>query len=199
MKNYFKTVSPYVIVIAIMAIIIIFMQQCGGNTEIVEVETIVHKTDSIPYEVVIEKIKKEKEFVYVEVPVEIPQDVDTPSILADYYVKRFTQDTAIDNDTVALVLINDSIYKNRIQYRYVKFENRVPKIVDSIFVTKTVYVQQECANKYNIGIGGVLGGNTGRLNAGVSILLNTPKKASYSISYDVINKEAEVGIYWMLK
>lgn len=200
MKKYLKNISPYVIVIAILVVIIIIMQQCSNkktcNCKKIETK-IIHKTDTIPYEVIVEKIKTE--FIYSEVTVKIPQNVDTFAILSDYYKKRNYIDTIMDIDTLALIVINDSVYKNNLQYRQFEYKNRVPKIIDSIFIYNTVYESAKECSKWNFGIGGILGGNTDTFNAGVSILLCTPKKSSYTLSYDVINKTYNIGVYWMFK
>lgn len=53
----------------------------------------------------------------------IIEPVDTTKILAEYYAKVEYVDT-VKNDSSALIVINEVLYKNRIQDRLVRFQNR---------------------------------------------------------------------------
>ena len=197
--KYLKTVSPFVIVIAILVLLLILCKECQRCKPCPDVETetiIVYKTDTVWKEIVITQIDTVFKYVFIDKP--IPPDADCDEVKQDYFGCRYYEETLIDNDTLAYLQINDSVCRNRLVYRDWTYINKVPKIVETVEIITTKTIIEPC-NRFNLGIGGTLGGNTDRFNAGASIMLQTNKKSSYTVSYDFINKEANIGIYWMLK
>ena len=196
MKQYLKHVSPYVIIIAIMFVIIIIMQQCNGGK--VKTETVYKtKTDTlIKYNDRI--IEGEKIYIPYDKIVyrDVPADVDTAEILKQYYAVYYTPDVILNNDSVAYIALFDSISQNRVIYRRYEYKDNTPTQI----ITNTTIVDtcKEC-KRFNLGFGGFLGGNQNTFQAGISIMLQTNKKAAYTVSYDVINKTAQAGIYWTIK
>lgn len=95
------------------------------------------KRDTIPlYDTVWEKGNTE----YVLIP------VDTANILKDYFSQVIYKDT-VKNDTSALIVLNETILKNRIKMREVIFQNRRPTAII-----------EERKNALVFGIGGTLNG-----------------------------------------
>ena len=199
MGKYFKNISPYLVVIAILVILLILCRECQRCSPPPETEIkydTIYITDTIDHVFVLDSTKTEIEYVYIEKPV--PQYVDTAAILKDYFATRYYQDTLINNDTIAFLVINDSISENRVQNRHYYYENRVPKITETIYITKTIYETESC-NRFNIGIGGVIGGGFERFSAGLGVSVHSNSRTSYTASYDLINNEAKIGIYYMWK
>lgn len=135
--------------------------------------------------------------VYVPVPSDIiyfpvPGDIDTAEILNIFFAKYFYQDTAI-NDTNALIIVFDTITQNRIINRRINYTNRRPTQI----ITNTII--NSPAKLWNIGAGGFVGGNKTEFEAGASIIVTTNKKASYTASYDFINKTGRIGLFWNIR
>ncbi|NCD07540.1 MAG: hypothetical protein EOL97_15640 [Spirochaetia bacterium] len=197
MKNYFKNISPYIIVILVLVIALILTKQCQRCPVCPEpTTTVITKTDTIRDTTVITKTIYKllpKDTVYIEVPT----DVDTDEILKDYYAKKYYNNIYLD-DTSAYIGIEDTVFKNEIYSSKLTFINRRPTIINT-----TTYVTQydicEPCKQFNIGVGGLIGGYTDKFGAGPSIMLTTNKKASYSASYDIINKTGYFGLYWNIK
>jgi len=79
----------------------------------------VHHTDTIP---VYDTVWQPGDTQYVLIP------VDTMAILKDYYAKVHYLDT-VKNDSSALIVLNELVFKNRISSREVIFQNRRPTAI----------------------------------------------------------------------
>jgi len=197
MKNYFKNISPYIIVIAILVVIIILMKECKRCPTCPEpTTTVIHTRDTVWDTIRLTSV------VYKPLPketiwVEVPADIDTNEILKRYYAKLYYEDILKD-DTSAYIFIKDTITQNSIYTREWEFINRRPTIINT---TTTINQYDTCKDckRFNMGFGGFLGGNSGTFQAGVSMMLQTNKKSAYTVSYDVINKTGNIGIYWTIK
>lgn len=197
MKQYLKHISPYALIITILIIALIFTKECKRCPQCPEpITTIVMERDTVWDTIKITST------VYKPLPketiwVNVPSDIDTTEILKRYYAKIYYEDILKD-DTSAYILVKDTISQNSLYTRQYEFINRRPTEINT---TTTVYQYDTCkeCKRFNIGFGGFLGGNLDTFNAGFSIMLQTNKKSSYTLSYDPINKVGEVGIYWMIK
>ena len=126
-----KIVSYIMAALVGAVLVLILMRGCGPEPE-VDVRYI--KGDSIPYKVYENKPVPYKvvyrdtvtaydttildgDTVYVQVP------VDTALILRDYFATVIYADT-VKNDSSALIVINETLTKNRIASRQVWFQNR---------------------------------------------------------------------------
>lgn len=86
-------------------------------------EVLSHQVDTVTVERIKTEYRKGKDIeVIVEVPTYIPVDVDTASILRDYYSKRIYSDT-LRIDSLGYVAIRDTISENRILGRF--FDARI--------------------------------------------------------------------------
>ncbi len=193
MKKYLDKI-PY-IVIAILLVIIILMKECKRCPEVsIPDPTVITTTDTIYDTLLVESN------VYIPVPgpityVEIPQDVDTPAILATHFSKYPYNDT-LKNDSIAFIAVFDTIYQNKIYNRRWEYKDLTPAVINQ---TNIIYDTCQQCSQFNLGFGGLIGGYTDKFGVGPSILLTTNKKSSYSLSYDVVNKIAYFGIYWNIK
>ena len=117
---------------------------------------------------------------------------DTVLILKDYFTKYFYSDTIL-NDTSAQIIINDTIYKNRIISRLPKVKLYHPVITNTILTS-----ERHPERSRRVSAGFTIGGNLNQFNFGPALLLQTKKKTSYSLSYDLINKQVNLSLYWQL-
>lgn len=123
------------IVAALIGALIVFilLKQCGPKN-IVDVKYL--PGDSVPYTVYkdkpVPKIVTYRDTITDTITdtvivdgdtVVIIEPVDTTKILAEYYAKVEYNDT-VKNDSSALIVIREILYKNRIQDRLVRFQNR---------------------------------------------------------------------------
>lgn len=145
-------VLPYLIIVGLI-IFILNLKGCFGSSE--KGETI--KIGGKDYQVVKREIdtfyKIDKQVVYkkgkdipyeVEVVKEVPANVDTLSILKDYYARVFYKDTFKLKDTLGYLVVNDTIFKNRISSR--KFESfiKIPTIKETLYL-------KEISNNFYVG------------------------------------------------
>lgn len=203
MRNYFKNVSPYIIVILVMVIALILTKQCHRCPVYPEPTIqVITETDTV-YDT-IEIVKT----IYKPLPkdtlyIEISSAVDTTEILKDYYAKKYYNNIYMD-DTSAYIAIEDTIFKNELYTSKLTFINKRPTVINS---TTNIIQYDTCkaCKMFNMGIGGFitlkpsLDSLSNYFGAGASVMLTTNKKSSYAISYDFINKIAQFTLYYNLK
>jgi hypothetical protein len=182
---------PWLIIVALL--VMIFLQrECNhetpGRTETVIRFDTIH--DTVPYPV----IHYQPKLIYIDtgsVKWKL-QPVDTPAILAAFFAKHFYKDTLL-NDTNALIVVSDTISRNRIISR-----SPLLRIYPHI-IRQTKYIEQKAPGrrKFFLGIGA--GRNLNRFGFSANILYLSKKEHGYSFSYDVLNKSFYVGMYWKIK
>ena len=130
MKN---TVSNIVAALVGALIVFLLMKQCspgkGVDVRYLPGDSVpytVYKDKPVPYKVTYRDTITDTITDTVVVDgdtVVIIEPVDTTKILAEYYAKVEYNDT-VKNDSSALIVIREILYKNRIQDRLVRFQNR---------------------------------------------------------------------------
>lgn len=189
MKDFFKNIQTLLIVA--LVIIILFMRDCrGGNDPIepkvitkVEVKWDTLKIDSLVY------VPKWKTKIIHDT---IPSDVDTLSILKDYYTKYFYTDT-LNLDSLGSIIINDTISKNSILSRKIQPNVLIPTTT----IINTVYINE---NEFYLGVG--LQGKTNQLNyLGGEMLWRSKKRNVYGFGLGV-NQDFQpvlsTRMYWRI-
>ncbi len=193
MNKSIKNWSAFIIILAFT----IFINRCNSSNDQVTTPSlsetvIIHDTiqgDSIPY------------LVYVGVP--FPDTVysidsvqlipDTAAILSDYFQIRKYSDT-IRRDSSILVIINDSLTRNRLCGRSVFFQNLRP-----IAITHTTITKMQL-QAHSIFAGGNIGGSlVGRFSFSPSLAYSNKQGRMLSLQYDVINKELRAGYYFKIQ
>jgi predicted small secreted protein len=161
MKLFFNNIQNIIIVVLI--IIIILQQQCSGpstglnlfnknlkqptpieGTVITKIET---KWDTIKIDSLV-YIPKWRTHIITKYDT-IPTNIDTLSILKDYYTKYFYTDT-LDLDTLGNIVINDTISQNLITSR---------KIISNIYIPTTTIERDSLISKHEFYYGFGLAGN----------------------------------------
>jgi len=116
---------------------------------------------------------------------------DTVYILKDYNTKYSYSDT-IQSDSSALIVINDTIYKNRIYSR-----NPVIEVYNKT-INNTVVIPTP-PKKWHLIAGGGVYGNLDSFGFDANIGIRTRKGTDYSLGYDPINKYWRVGFMVVVK
>ena len=140
-----KTINIIAVCIGLVLLLIYFNDGCekpGGPITRIETFYDTIPGDSIPYPVMV----KVPYPVYIDSIVEIPADVDTLSILKDYFSTKYYRDTITD-DTSMFVIIIDTIGQNRIIGRGALFQNLREKAI----ITTNIYKDTDTKNKFLIG------------------------------------------------
>jgi hypothetical protein len=193
--TWLKKYAPWVI-IGILLVIIILLQQCGSGCPELPEPTVIHDTipgDSVPYETFIPKPYP----VFVEVPPDtFFKDMDTAqmmkachAIARDYYSKRSYRDTLKD-DTSAFVCLLDTVHQNQLQNRTLIFQNRRPTAINT-----TIYGE---IPRHKVFIGPVIGRSLDQFAVGASVLWVTKKRFAYQYTYDVLNNDHYLCLYYKI-
>jgi len=136
-----KKIFPYVIII-ILTIIIFYQKGCSGkkegsnvNIDGTEYQVIKHEIDTL-YQIDTQNFYRRGKDItkIVEVVKEIPANIDTLSILRDYYARVFYKDTFKLKDSLGYIVVNDTITTNRIFSReFISYIN-IPTIKETIYL-----------------------------------------------------------------
>jgi hypothetical protein len=174
-----KKLTPYVI-IAALAAVILFQEGCFGkktNGDVLNIngkkyEVIKHEIDTF-YETKTQTVYRKGQDITHEVEVvkEIPANVDTASILKDYYAKVFYNDTFKLKDTLGYIVINDTISKNRIAGRKFNSSINVPTIKETLYL-------KELNNNFFVGPSFQLGASP---SVGGDVHLKTKKDMLFGV------------------
>ncbi len=121
-----------------------------------------------------------------------PVPVDSAAIFEAYaklhhlhYTKNIYSDT-LKNDTSALIVLNDTVFKNELQNRSLTYQNRTPVY----YITKTLQMPQR--NQWYFG--GDVTGIRGRTSFDVSVIFER-KRVAYRYAYDPLVGEHSIGAY----
>lgn len=199
MKNL-KKITPYVVILGLV-LIILYQEGCFGKKKSGDIlningkkyEVIKHEIDTF-YETKTEtRYKKGKDIVHeVEVVKEIPANVDTASILKDYYARIFYNDTFKLKDTLGYIAVNDTISKNRIVGRKYYTSINIPTIKETIYL-------KELSNAWFIGPSFQLGNPA---SLGGDIQLKTKKDMLFGVGMGInsnITPYLRGSVSWKIK
>ncbi len=136
MKKYLSSIQS--ILIVVLAVILLFQNQCSRKKPVVEPEVIVTietKWDTVEV-VQTEYVPKWRTKVVIEHDT-VPSDVDTMMILNDYYSKYSYVDT-LTLDTLGFLVLNDTITMNSILSRSFVSNIKIPTTT----ITKEIYLNK---------------------------------------------------------
>lgn len=182
------------LIILILIVILILQRECNSpqppvnSTVVTKIETKwdTLKIDSLVY---VPKWKTRTETIHDT----IPSDIDTLSILKDYYAKYFYTDT-LDLDTLGNIVINDTVSRNIIVSRRIK---------PNVFIPTTTIHSNTTTNKTRLYTGINMSANRQSLNqAGVNLMLKTKKSKMYGVGIG-FNRDLQPvisgSLYWEIK
>ena len=209
MKALLKLDLKTILILVLLAAVI-FSQFFGKGKE--EVGEIV-KVDGKNYELLKHTVDTVYEEIQVEVPtyvpeyitkietveVQIPANVDSLKIIKDYFSKYEVKDTLL-LEGLGKGYITDVISQNKIESRSVKWDYKIPTILD------TKIVKELPKNQIYVG----LSTNFDQLNlinsVGAGVILKTKRDKIYQLNTGVANSitgETQPfiggGIYWKIK
>lgn len=209
MKSLLKLDLKTILILVLLAAVI-FSQFFGKGKE--EVGEIV-KVDGKNYELLKHTVDTVYEEIQVEVPtyvpeyitkietveVQIPANVDSLKIIKDYFSKYEVKDTLL-LEGLGKGYITDVISQNKIESRSVKWDYKIPTILD------TKIVKELPKNQVYVG----LNTNFDKLNlinsVGAGVILKTKRDRIYQLNTGVANSitgETQPfiggGIYWKIK
>lgn len=209
MKALLKLDLKTILILVLLAAVI-FSQFFGNGKE--EVGEIV-KVDGKNYELLKHTVDTVYEEIQVEVPtyvpeyitkietveVQIPANVDSLKIIKDYFSKYEVKDTLL-LEGLGKGYITDVISQNKIESRSVKWDYKIPTILD------TKIVKELPKNQVYVG----LNTNFDQLNlinsVGAGVILKTKRDRIYQLNTGVANSitgETQPfiggGIYWKIK
>jgi len=190
MKKYFKNLQTLLIVI--LALILLYQTQCTKKDP-VEPEVIVTietKWDTVSVTQT-EYVPKWRTKVVTEHDT-IHADIDTMSILKDYYAKYHYTDT-LTLDTLGYLVLNDTITRNSILSR---------SYVSKVQIPTTTITEKHYLNRRELYWGLGVHGSTSQLNyVGGEFLYRTKNKQAFGLGLGV-NQDFQpvVGgrMYWKL-
>lgn len=116
--------------------------------------------------------------------VQVPARIDTIEVIQDYVNTHYYCDTLL-NDSLAFIVIMDSISHNKIQFRSFEYRNRRPIAINQTIITTGSRV-------FRFGAGAYIGGNSNSFSAGVLFLASKDKNVFIS-GYDFIGKQVKIG------
>lgn len=179
MKKLFNNIQSVIIVVLI--IIIILQQQCSGPSIDFNLFGKKNKQPDAVEGTVITKIETKWDTVKFDSLIYIPKwrvrvdtvhdttlkDIDTLSVLKDYYAKYFYRDT-LDLDTLGNIIINDTISQNLIIFR---------EINPNIYIPKKIITKDSLISKHEFYTGFGLAGTKEQFNyIGAELLYRSKRK-----------------------
>lgn len=208
MKSLLKLDVKNILLILLIGVVV--FQQCGKTTEtpgeIIEVdgkkyELLEHKVDTVYEEKIVEVPKYTPHYIekIVEVEVQIPQDIDSLEVIKEYFSKFVVKDTLI-LEGLGKGYVTDIITQNKIESREIKWDYKIPTILD------TKIVKELPKNQLYVG----LNTNFDRVNlvnsVGGGLILKTKRDRIYQLNTGVANSitgETQPyvggGLYWKIK
>lgn len=184
-----KGKNTVIAILAVAVVILLLLRKCeGGGSTVTETKIdTVYKTvqsDTVyipkPHTVFVDRVKYRQVITEKLDTLYLPdlKEVDTLLILADYYKTRFYKDTIINQ--YGKIFINDEVSQNKIAFRNVGTDFRIPEI------TKTVTIMQPKRNQVYLGAG--LWGNARDVLSGyeVNLSLKTKQDRIVGLGYQQI-------------
>ncbi len=186
--------APWLIII-VLIVVIIFQRECNPSIKYTDrnhnIEVVI---DTIYDTVEIHSIQYVPSISYIDTGSVVWKyhSIDTALILADYFTKYYYQDTLL-NDTNALFIVSDTITQNRIV-------SRIPQLtIYPRLIKQTTFVKQVSQPNAKLFIGIGIGRNRAQFALAPSLMLITKKQTAYSLSYDLLNRDTYITMYWKLR
>lgn len=187
---------PYIVIIFLL-LVIFFQRECNSNLHEKSfndhtVEVVVH--DTVTDTVIIESVSYKPYYVYKDTGSTkyIILPIDTLKVISDYYSKYFCTDT-LQNDSNALIIVEDTILMNRIVSR----KSLVQVYPRTLSQTKLVTINPKLKGRLLLGTQVCFHSNSAGFAP--SLLYQSKKQSVISFSYDIFNNDFIVGFYWPIR
>jgi len=182
MKNV-TTILFLIVIVAISSFFITKEYFCSSKVKVkteINIDTVYKDTGSIQWKEPAPKITY-RDTGSIDT-VKINKDLDSAEIAKKYqeiyrefHTKNIYNDT-IKDDTNALIVIRDTVYRNKLQQRRSTYKDRTPTVVKN---EKKVYNRR----KFYVGVEG------GRHTLKPSVMYHTKKGWNIGLGYDFIGEE----------
>jgi hypothetical protein len=197
-------------ILVILLIGVVVFQQCGRQTEtpgeIISVdgkdyELLKHTIDTVYQEIKVEVPTDVPEYItkIETVEVEIPANVDSLQIIKDYFSKYEVKDTLL-LEGLGKGYITDIISQNKIESRNIKWDYKIPTILDTKIVKELPKNQLYLGLNTNFDKANVIN------SVGVGVILKTKRDRIYQLNTGLSNSitgETQPylggGMYWKIK
>ncbi len=197
-------------ILVILLIGVVVFQQCGRQTEtpaeIISVdgkdyELLKHTVDTVYEEMQIEVPTYVPEYItkIETVEVQIPTNVDSLQIIKDYFSKYEVKDTLL-LEGLGKGYITDIISQNKIESRNIKWDYKIPTVLDTKIVKELPKNQLYLGLNTNFDKANVIN------SVGVGAILKTKRDRIYQLNSGVSNSitgETQPyvggGLYWKIK
>lgn len=186
-NNIYKVFS----IVAALLICVLLYDKCNTNNNVkyetkdsivvITVDSIVNNFDTIY------KPKYVSKTVDRFIHDTIIANVDTASILRDYFAKYYYSDTI--NDSLYKIVINDTLSQNKISFRNVNIE-----FIERSFKEKTIIRTTPIKNKLYV-YGGVFINTNFNIDSHITFNF---KRHSFSPGYDISNKKFKFGYSYLI-
>ncbi len=182
------------IIIALLLVVILIQHKCGGDYDCSGYTTdTVTTVDTLYNDTGTHTVTTKPKPVYIDTGQTdtLYRDIDTAAILADYYTKRYYQDTIVD-DTSIMLISKDTVTRNRLTASSHAYKLKEPSIIKKTIVRR--YKQ-----KTKLYAGALIGSNMElQPSMGASLLLQTKNENLYGVTVDPFNKSIYAHINWQL-
>ena len=179
-------------IILILVAILFLQRECSRPDKEPPLPDTIRITKQVYDTTVIEKTITKTRPVEVIREIEIPADVDTAAILADFFAKNVYHRVLID-DTTALIEMTDTVHQNQLLQGKLKYINRTP-----VTIHETYIIHPPDPPRFQLYAGGFIQGNTEHFGAGAAIFALTPRSHLYGLGYDPLNKTAQIHMQWKI-
>lgn len=174
--------------IALIILAVLTNRRCNDTDYVVTSDTTyVHDTvtyvDTLPVPVPYAVTEVES------VPKYIP-DIECVELYKNYYASAMYVDT-LKNDSLALIVLHDTVHKNRLTGRTLYYKDRTPTQI----ITYTYSPAEVQRNRYYIGI--LTGGGKNYFGIGPSVLMQR-RTVAYGYTYDITNKQHYLSFYYSI-
>jgi hypothetical protein len=197
-------------ILVILLIGVVVFQQCGRQIEtpgeIISVdgkdyELLKHTIDTVYQEIEVEVPTYVPEYItkIETVEVEIPANVDSLQIIKDYFSKYEVKDTLL-LEGLGKGYITDIISQNKIESRNIKWDYKIPTVLDTKIVKELPKNQLYLGLNTNFDKANVIN------SVGVGAILKTKRDRIYQLNTGLSNSitgETQPylggGMYWKIK
>lgn len=182
---------PYIFII-ILLVVIFFQRECNSDNQTQVVTSNVFDT-------IIDTVYLESTS-YVPLPIYhdtgstliLYHSVDTAAILSDYFSRYYYCDT-IQNDSVASIIICDTVSRNKIVFRKPMITLYPRTIINTNFLLSDPVPNR----KLSVGVQATISSKVYGLSP--TIIYQSKKETSISFSYDIVNKSYSFGVFFPLR
>ena len=191
MEN-FKWIGWFIAVI--MVGVFLFQRSCTPQPPVPEPQPpeIVYIYDTIPQVI----IQTNTEIIYdtIIVPEYMPLSPDTLAIISDYFSKVKYRDTLM-NDSSALLVLDETVFMNRLFEREIIFLNRRPR---EVYIKEPVPTPVQIREP-QLFVGATLSSGLYGQDINLGFAFADPKRGLFTYHYGLVQKQHTIGYHFKIQ